>query len=231
MKACLFDIDGTLVQTGGAGQVAFAETFAAEFGVDQLTDSIAFAGRSDRAIAMDLFAVHGVDATELTWKKFQAAYLSRLDAALEGCTGEVLPGVTQLIELLHARGDVLIGLLTGNIRIAAEKKLSYYELWRHFENGEPVVGGFGDHHTDRNDIAATAVAEARSRHGKAVSDAETVVIIGDTPNDIRCAHSVGAKAVAVPTGFTPADELRTHNPDLLLDTLEDSEELTAWFDD
>ncbi|MEM9186851.1 MAG: haloacid dehalogenase-like hydrolase [Planctomycetota bacterium] len=232
MKACLFDIDGTLVMTGGAGQQAFAETFAEEFGVDQISQGVSFAGRSDRAIAMDLFGLHGVDPSQASWDRFQSGYLDRLAAALDRCVGEVLPGVTAVIDALERRGDVLIGLLTGNVRTAARQKLEHYGLWDRFENGRPAIGGFGDDFVDRNDIAAAAVAEARGRHGRPTSPAdETIVIIGDTPNDIRCARSVEAKAVAVPTGHTPASELRQHTPDLLLDTLEDAEALLAWFDD
>lgn len=236
MKACFFDIDGTLVMTGGAGQVAFAETFAEVFGVAEISADVSFAGRSDRAIAMDLLAVHGHEPSDANWRRFQSGYVDRLVAALPRCDGEVLPGVEALIDRLEARGDVLIGLLTGNVRRAAEKKLGYYGLWERFvtsaSGDDPVIGGFGDDHPDRSDIAAAAVQAARRRFGKPVDpSAETLVVIGDTPNDIRCARSVGAKAVAVPTGHTPAEALAAHEPDLLIETLEDAERLLAWFDD
>lgn len=235
MKTCLFDIDGTLVMTGGAGQIAFEETFAAEFGVDEvsnaeITKGITFAGRSDRAIALDLMTAHGLEPTDDNWHRFQSGYIDRLVAALNRCRGEVLPGVGAILDRLEARGDVLLGLLTGNVRCAAEKKLAHYELWHRFETEHPPFGGFGDVHTDRNDIAATAVQEARERYGR-LAERETIVIIGDTPNDIRCARSVGAIAVAVPTGHTPAKELAEHEPDLLIDTLEDADRLLAYFDD
>ncbi|MEM6797983.1 MAG: haloacid dehalogenase-like hydrolase [Planctomycetota bacterium] len=235
MKACLFDIDGTLVLTGGAGQVAFAETFAEEFGVQEITNAISFAGRSDRAIAMDLFRAHDVPATTASWDLFQSGYLQRLEEALARCVGQVLPGVDQLLDRLEARGDVLVGLLTGNVREAAASKLGYYGLWQRFEGESGVFGGFGDEHTDRNDIAATAVGQARERHaakdGAGAGDKEVIVVIGDTPNDIRCGRSIGAKVVAVPTGHTPSSELATHEPDLLVDTLEDADTLVSWFDD
>jgi len=228
MKACLFDIDGTLVLTGGAGQVAFAETFAAEFGVEQMTTDISFAGRSDRAIALDLLSAHGIEPSDANWRQFRDSYLPRLDAALERCDGEVLPGVVEVIDQLHRRGDVLVGLLTGNVEQAAEKKLGYYNLWSHF-----AFGGFGDHHTDRNDIAAVALAAARKQYrgNGAAAGEETIVVIGDTPNDIKCARSIGARAVAVPTGHTPAEVLAPHEPDLLISDLRDAQALLAWFDD
>ncbi|TWT36436.1 Pyrophosphatase PpaX [Posidoniimonas corsicana] len=226
MKTCLFDIDGTLIQTGGAGQVAFAQTFADLFGVDEITKEVSFSGRSDRAIALDLMRSHGIEVNESNWHVFRNGYAERLPAALEECVGRVLPGVESLLDTLRQRGDVLIGLLTGNLEQTAELKLGYYGLWDHFP-----FGGFGDNCTERNDIAAIAVEHAVRLHGEpGAKDAHTVVVIGDTMHDVTCAHSVGAKAVAVPTGGQSADELARSNPDLLVDTLEQSDELLAWFD-
>lgn len=225
MKACLFDIDGTLVLTGGAGQVAFAQVFEEEFGIAEITSDISFAGRSDRAIASDLMRYHGIEPDQPTWERFIRNYLQRLPVALRECQGEVLPGVVELIQQLQQRGDVLIGLLTGNIERAAEHKLSYYDLWSHFD-----FGGFGDHHPNRDDIARTAATEARKRHNSDSNAEEVIVVIGDTPNDITCARAIGAKAVAVPTGHTPASELEPHQPDLLIETLEDGNQILEWFD-
>lgn len=225
-KTCLFDIDGTLVQTGGAGQQAFAETFAEDFGVEEITRDVSFAGRSDRAIALDLMRAHGVPGTEENWQAFRSGYARRLPAALERCIGCVLPGVEALVARLHARGDVRLGLLTGNLSQTAEMKLGYYGLWHHF-----AFGGFGDTHVNRNDIAAAAVALAAQHHGiPSPSPDHLVVVIGDTQHDITCAQSVGAKAVAVPTGHTPTEVLRGASPDLLVESLEDSQPLLDWFD-
>ena len=227
MKACLFDIDGTLIQTGGAGQVAFAQTFADKFDVPQLSSDVSFAGRSDRAIALDLMEAHGIGVTEQHWQTFREGYAERLPAALASCVGRVLPGVESLIAKLQHRGDVLIGLLTGNLRQTAELKLDYYGLWGPFG-----FGGFGDAHLNRNDIASTAVQQAWDNHSGPVGpEAEaTIVVIGDTPHDITCAHSVDARAVAVSTGGASADELQELAPELLVESLEDSSELLSWFD-
>lgn len=229
MKACLFDIDGTLIQTGGAGQWAFAKTFREEFGIEQISQDVPFAGRSDRAIAGDLLLAHGQGNDDATWQRFQTAYHPNLDLALEACEGRVLPGVAPLIKQLVERGDIAIGLLTGNVVAGAERKLTYYGLWDHFP-----FGGFGDTHPNRNDIAADAVAQARQHYPRLASangaTSDCIVVIGDTIHDIHCAHSVGAKAVGVPTGFTPADELSAESPELVVDTLEDCETLLSWFD-
>ena len=222
MKACLFDIDGTLVLTGGAGMFAFAETFAEDFGVPEISREVPFAGQSDRGIAGNLFIAHGVENTAENWERFREGYVARLLDHLRRREGIVLPGVFRLLDRLEALGDVQIGLLTGNVAAAAEIKLRYYDLWDHF-----AFGGFGDDHPDRNDIAATAVARARQR-AENESGEDRIVIIGDTPNDIRCARSVGAYAVAVPTGHITAEELGAAEPDLLVETLEDSDAIVAY---
>jgi phosphoglycolate phosphatase-like HAD superfamily hydrolase len=223
MHICLLDIDGTLLLTGGAGQAAFAQTLAAEFGIAEIISSVMFAGRSDRAIAMDLFRAHGVEETTENWQRFCAGYLSHLEAALEARQGLLLPGATELVTALAKRDDVALGLLTGNVREGAKRKLTHYNLWHWF-----AFGGYGDDHVDRCDIAASALAAAREHingraNGSALNgkkfDGE-IIVIGDTPNDITCGRSIGACCVAVPTGHTKADELRRSNPDLLLDTLE-----------
>ena len=217
MYAVLFDIDGTLLQTGGAGQLAFAETFTAEFGVRELSGAVPFAGRSDRAISMELMQLHGVIASEANWRRFRAAYLERLPAALVARRGRVLPGVAPLLQSLVALRQPLVGLLTGNVRAGAEQKLAHYGLMQHFS-----FGGFGDEKNERCDIAAAAVAEARrvaaARHG-GPRELSGVMVIGDTVHDISCARSIGAVAVAVPTGGASREELADARPDLLLDDL------------
>jgi phosphoglycolate phosphatase-like HAD superfamily hydrolase len=225
MKTCLFDIDGTLILTGGAGQVAFAETFAELFDVPEITTDISFAGRSDRAITLDLMRAHGVAGSEENWLRFRQGYAERLPATLKRCPGEVLPGVEALVTKLQTQGDVLIGLLTGNLEQTAQMKLAYYGLWDYF-----ACGGYGDLHTNRNDIASAAVKQAAQHHANNNTNGEhLVVVIGDTQHDVTCAHSVGARAVAVPTGHTPSETLRRANPELLVDTLEDCETILEWF--
>ncbi len=223
MYAVLFDIDGTLVQTGGAGQLAFAETFAADFGVPQISAAVGFAGRSDRAIAMDLFAAHGLPATEENWNRFRASYLSRLPGALHARVGRVLPGVTALLDALDAIPHSAVGLLTGNVRAGADRKLAHYGLAHRF-----AFGGFGDDTTDRCEIAGMALAEAEKFAAERRSGGDPLwgaMVIGDTIHDIRCARAIGALAVAMPTGGSTYDELAAEGPDMLLHDLSDSSRL------
>lgn len=234
MHICLLDIDGTLLLTGGAGQTAFAQTLAADFAIPEIETNVAYAGRSDRAIVADLFRVHGIQLSEANWQRFCAGYLSRLDEALATHHGRVLPGVGELLTSLAARGDVALGLLTGNGREGARRKLTHYNLWHWF-----AFGGYGDDHLERCDIAAAALAAARlhldgqmpprSPNGSAQNHGE-VIVIGDTLNDINCGRSIGARCVAVATGNTRPDELRTGRPDVLVETLQDLEPILALLD-
>jgi phosphoglycolate phosphatase-like HAD superfamily hydrolase len=217
MYAVLFDIDGTLLLTAGAGMKAFAAAFAELFEVRQLSGDIPFAGRSDRAIALDLMRVHGIEPTAEHWRQFVESYPQHLETTLPQCAGEVMPGVPDLLDALQRRNHVLVGLLTGNLRSGAARKLSHYGLADRFK-----FGGFGDLWTDRNAIASEARAQARY-HARGKLDG--VMVIGDTVHDIRCARSIGACAVAVPTGNTSADQLREEAPDLVVGDLTEVEPL------
>jgi phosphoglycolate phosphatase-like HAD superfamily hydrolase len=222
MHICLIDIDGTLLLTGGAGQTAFAETLAADFGIPEIRTKVSFAGRSDRAIVADLFRHHGVEPSEPNWQKFCAGYLIRLGAALEKHRGYVLPGVGELLTSLADRGDVALGLLTGNVREGARRKLEHYDLWHWF-----AFGGFGDEHEERNDIAAAALTAAKLHVNGAASAHGEVIVIGDTTNDIVCGRSIGARCVAVATGHSSIEELSGSRPDVLVSTLEDAQPIFA----
>lgn len=225
MQIVLFDIDGTLILTGGAGQRAFAQTFADEFGVPAITAMVTFAGRSDRAISRDLMLAHDIEPSEANWLRFRECYLARLPGALRSGRGRVLPGVVPLLDRL-ADCRVHLGLLTGNVQHGAQQKLAHYQLWDRF-----AFGGYGDDHLDRNDIAAAALASARKQiqaNGNSSSASDTVIVIGDTEHDIRCARAIGALAVAVATGLTSAKALAEEKPDLLLENLEQSDELLDW---
>lgn len=233
MHICLLDIDGTLLLTGGAGQTAFAETLAADFDIPKIHTNVAFAGRSDRAIVCDLLQAHGVQPTDENWQRFLIGYLSRLDDALARHQGHVLPGVGELLTTLADRGDIAIGLLTGNVREGARRKLTFYNLWHWFP-----FGGFGDVHQERSGIAAAALTAARehlngrspsgSANGSTAEHGE-VIVIGDTLHDISCGRSIGARCVAVATGHVSMQELATGSPDVLVSDLADSGPVLALF--
>jgi phosphoglycolate phosphatase len=218
MIACLFDIDGTLLASGGAGKAALESAFTEEFGVT-LRVQVPYSGRTDRAIARDLLRLHEIDDTLLNWQKLQAGYLARLPDSLNRHNGRVLPGILALLQELQRRQHVALGLLTGNVRAGAKVKLGHYSLFQHF-----AFGGFGDLHFDRDDVAREALSEVRKNLGPQVTP-ERLWVIGDTPLDVRCARAIGAKVLAVATGIHTYEQLVESAPDLTLRDLSDPSSL------
>jgi phosphoglycolate phosphatase-like HAD superfamily hydrolase len=223
MHVCLFDIDGTLISTGGAGKAALEAAMASAFGVCHSVEKLALNGRTDRAIIRDLLTLHGVDETSETRERLLNAYLGHLPACLARIRGQVLPGIAAFLEQLGARDEVAVGLLTGNIRAGARLKLGHYELAHHFP-----FGGFGDHYHSRDDVAREAWREIQQRFDATVVP-ERVWVIGDTPHDVRCARCIGARVAAVATGWHSREELSACNPDVTLANLSDPTPLlTLW---
>lgn len=223
LKICLFDIDGTLLRSGGAGQAAMEETMRAEFNIDELKGDIKTAGRTDRAIVSELMIEHDIEPTEAIWNQFREAYFERLPVHLSQLDGAVLPGVFEILEQLNERPHMELGLLTGNFQHGAKLKLSHFGIHDQFE-----FGGFGDEHHHRDDVARDAVKQVQERFGDSVP-VEDITIIGDTPADVRCARAVGAVAVAVSTGIFSPEQLAEEQPDHLLIDLSDTEELVSLF--
>lgn len=219
MYLCLFDVDGTLVNTGGAGQAAMEAALRREFGAGGAAHGVSAAGRTDRAIIRDLLAFYGLPVDETTIRRVAAAYLQELPEALRARSGQVLPGVVDLLKRLSAREDVLLGLLTGNFREGARLKLEHYAIAHHFSGG-----GFGDEHLHRDDVAREAWHEFRRRTDGRLSR-HRVWVIGDTPSDVACGRAIGARVLAVATGIFGMDELSRSRPDLLLADFTSAESL------
>jgi phosphoglycolate phosphatase-like HAD superfamily hydrolase len=216
MLVLLFDIDGTLINTGGAGGAALRKAFCSEFAIDDPAE-VPFAGRTDRGISSNLFREHDIEDSEENWYRLRVGYLERLPFQLSARDGRVLSGVGELLERLQTRAQLAIGLLTGNTAEGARIKLSHYGLYEHF-----AFGGYGDDHHDRDQVAHEALAEA-SRHLDDDSGSLRAWVIGDTPLDVRCARAIGASVLAVATGVHSAGELAEAEPDVLLEDLADTQ--------
>jgi phosphoglycolate phosphatase-like HAD superfamily hydrolase len=214
VRLVLFDVDGTLIYTGGAGVRAFARALASEFNILNGTEGVKFSGRTDTGLARELFVQNRIEPSRVNFRRFFDCYVFWLDYLLTQTRGGVFPGVREFIDQLGSLPrPPAIGLLTGNIRLGAEIKLRHFDLWEVFQ-----TGAFADDHEDRNQIAAVAL-ERGSRLLNQPLSPEQILVIGDTPFDIQCARAIGARVLAVPTGGAAFAELKAHRPDWLVEDL------------
>jgi len=214
----LFDVDGTLVDTAGAGRRALHVAFEAVHGLADVaarTEAVAFSGKTDPAIVAEMCAALAVVPGET--EAFARAYLDALSAemARPDRRRRVLPGVEALLETLSLRPHVHLGLVTGNVEAGARAKLAPFGLNPYFP-----TGGFGSDHPDRREVARRAAARVALHAGVPV-ESSRVVVVGDTELDVDCARFNGFRAVAVLTGWATEAELRAAGPDVLLSDLGD----------
>lgn len=203
----LFDIDGTLLTTGKAGEKALRIAFRKLFGNDEHFSKVEIAGRTDSGIARELFAYHGIEPSTENVTHFLSSYIEELAQQLPASTGRLLPGITDLLAVLSNHPQVAMGLLTGNLAKGAELKLTHYGVWHYFE-----FGAFADDHHIRNELGPFACKRATALHGV---EFERVFVLGDTPHDVECGRAIGAKTVAVATGNYSPEALAACAPDFL----------------
>lgn len=224
-RLLLFDIDGTLLLTGGAGKRAMERAFLDLFGVADALAGVSMAGRTDRWLAELALTRHGIEVSSAHLEAFRARYVDALEASIHepgaGRRG-LLPGVEPLLDRLAGREAWHLALLTGNYRDGARIKLSHFGLWDRF-----AWGAFGDQHAERGALARSAV-DAAPAQGVRLADARHAVVIGDTPFDIACARAAGASVVAVATGHHSREELAGCAPDLLVDDLTDIDAIESF---
>lgn len=218
MIAVLFDIDGTLLHTGGAGKLAFQRTLSQDFGIDDYHD-VEVHGRTDRAIISDLFAAVGIDLSPPTWQRFTDEYTRRLPGCLAESRGTCLPGVGELLQRLDSSSNIGVGLLTGNMEQAARHKLDHFGLSEFF-----AFGGFGDRHASRNLVAVEAKASARLSLGDRFTD-QDLWVVGDTIHDVNCARHIRAKSILVQTGGSPCAVDAKSSADACVDDLSDCDSI------
>ena len=205
-----------MLSTGGAGQHAMEMALVEEFRIDFPFEGVLTAGRTDRGIADEIFGRYSFKDSQQERERFMLSYLERLPHALQNLPGELLPGVTELLNQLHRDSNVHLSLLTGNYAEGAWIKLRHFGIDHFFESG-----GFGDHHALRDDVARLAIENVRGHLNQQIPDGMACVI-GDTPADITCARAINARAVAVATGMYSFAELQPHNPDYLFSDLSDT---------
>ena len=218
VRLLLFDIDGTLVRTAGAGKHSMDTAFQDVYGVSNGFEDIPMMGRTDPAILREALENHGIVPDGADTERFRTLYFQTLESEIrrprEGkraCTG-----IPDLMEALHARSDVLLGLLTGNWRRSAMMKLHYFNLDTYFR-----LGAFADDSENRNNLVPVAVDRAGPLLQNELTP-EDVFVIGDTPLDVACARPHGARTVAVATGFHSRKELETSGADFVFSDLGDT---------
>ncbi len=212
IRLLLFDIDGTLVLTGGAGGRAMAMAARDLFAMDDAVGTVPMAGRTDAWIVSQMAAAQGVTCDDETLERFRDVYLSYLAQEIHepGPRKGVLPGIRSVLEAVAPRRDAQLALLTGNFEAGARLKLEYFDLWHFFP-----AGAFGDRLHDRNALLDVALRRVRDAGGPAVQPSE-VLVIGDTPLDVAVAVAGGARSLAVATGGHGVEELKASGADVVL---------------
>ena len=214
IEAILFDIDGTLLVTGGAGAVAWQRAFLELYEVEANIEEHTHAGMTDPEIAEIVFReVIGRDGSERERAEAIAGYLSHLQDAVDESDGYlVMPGIRELLERLAGEG-VLLGLVTGNIESAAHIKLARGDLNRFF-----AFGGYGSDARDRTELTRRALERGVTVSGKPL-DRKRTIAVGDTPRDVKAGHGAGIRVVGVATGSYSVKELGGAGADWALENV------------
>jgi phosphoglycolate phosphatase len=225
MKLVLFDIDGTLVWTNGAGRRAIHHALTEVFGSTGPAD-YRFDGKTDPQIVRDLmrFVGHADGHIDARMQAVFDCYVQRLRVELSapGYRPRVMPGVFALLDALEAHRDVVLGLLTGNLADGARAKLESAGI----DPARFRVGAYGSDHEERPSLPQVAQRRLREVLGLAVEGPDCV-IIGDTPADVTCGRAVGARAIGVATGRYTVDDLRRHGAEAVFADLSDTAAVLA----
>ena len=209
----LFDIDGTLIHSGGSGVHGMNLAFEEIWGMANALQGVPLSGRTDVLILQEALQRQRLAWTAAEIDQFKERYFLHLAADMQQPrpARRLMPGFPELLEHLRKMKHVHLGLLTGNWHKSAEIKLAHFGLWKYFE-----FGAYADDESDRNKLVPHAIRRAQELYGTTVAR-DRVYVIGDTPRDIECARPHSATAVAVATGEYSAEELRRHEPDFLFE--------------
>jgi phosphoglycolate phosphatase-like HAD superfamily hydrolase len=221
LRLVLFDIDGTILRSGGVGRIAMERALTTVFGTSGSTD-YRYDGKTDRQIVRETMRLEGKTDQEIDadMERLLAAYVEGLHAEFASGrrTVQIYPGVVELLDELEQQADVVLGLLTGNIIEGAKAKLGAAGI--DFDRFR--VNAFGSDHEHRPQLPGIAQKRARDVIGTDIAG-NRLVVIGDTPADIRCGESIGARAIGVATGRYTVDELSEHGAYAVFETLADTD--------
>ena len=214
----LFDVDGTLLVTGGATSRAIRAAAAELFGARLRWGSIP-PGRLDHQLFCDLARDSGIEKPASYLDQYKPLYLRELRRELAEGAGDlrVMPGVREIVRQLASCRDVILGLLTGNYREGVCAKLAAAKL----DMDQFVIGAFADDGQSRSDLVHVAVTRAAAYSATPCSSAQ-VILVGDTPRDIECARQAGSRVLAVATGKFTLEKLAACGPDAVVKDLTDT---------
>ena len=221
-RVLLFDIDGTLLLSGGAGMRALDRAFEKITGSPNGMNDVIPDGKTDYLIVEEAFRMnfpdmkYGKEETEIILNY----YLEFLEEELINSKNfRLMPGVPEILDSCRENDDILLGLATGNLEKGSELKLRHADLWDYFK-----FGGYGSDAIDRTDVVKAAIQKATAISKEPI-ELKQIFVIGDTPNDIICAHEAGVKAIGVGAARYSCRELLHHKPDFLLEDLTSPEDL------
>jgi len=221
-KLILFDVDGTLIDSGRAGVAALNRAVEDLFRISDGFDGIKLAGRTDIQIIREALSNLGVSFTPELLARFLDTYLDYLTETVRNDRGHVKPGVSDLLVRLSEEEEFILGLLTGNIEQGARIKLDRFAL-----NGFFALGAFGSDSEDRNLLLPVAVERLADMTGVSVRFGDCIVI-GDTPFDVECSKAHGSRSIAVATGPFSTDRLIETGAELVVEDLSDTDAIFEW---
>lgn len=229
MKLILFDIDGTILWTDGAGRRAMEASLLDHFGTIG-PSTYRYDGKTDAQIVRELMVAAGVDSAKINanMQSVLSSYEQRLEGELQRSPAslKLLDGVVQLLDALDAHAERAVGLLTGNIVGGAERKLRAVGI----DPARFVLGAFGSDHEDRHALPAIALERSAAHFPQPVPGSRAF-IVGDTPNDIHCGRGAGVRAIAVATGHYSTEQLAEHAPLAVFPDLSDTTAVLRVIDD
>ena len=216
MKILLFDIDGTLIDSGGSGKRALEMAFSAVCGLDKALTGLALAGKTDPQILREALQNNNIPPTDTLLGMLIVSYIDNLKGQIITADKSLKPGVASLLETLRDNSHEHMGLLTGNMAEGARIKLEPLGIYDYFS-----FGAYGSDEEDRDSL----LPYAQRRYAEMTGidpPGEQFVVIGDTPSDVACARPYGAMSIAVATGFNTEEELRAAGADVVLPDLTDT---------
>jgi phosphoglycolate phosphatase-like HAD superfamily hydrolase len=224
-KLILFDIDGTLIRTAGAGRQSMEIAFEQVWGIEHGFRDISMMGKTDPGILQEALTNQGLPWQEEKVRTYKHMYFDILEVEIQKPRSgkRLCPGIPELLKDLHKESHLILGLLTGNWRTSAFSKLRHFGIDHYFK-----TGAFADDSANREDLVPIAIQHLY-QDLEIIIEPKNIIVIGDTPLDIRCARPHGVKTMGVATGVHSVEELKKENPDFIFPNLGDTPQILALF--